>query len=137
MGFDFSGFVLRAPRTAPSNFTTTDETVNGVCRDWKPLSDDYRLASPAVVEIAADQYRAAVLLRPQDGETQYLVWAANTANLRDLVAPSVSAASAGSIGYGDRTLVIPNGEPDEEVILSSNASGSVVLNTITGTTFFC
>lgn len=94
MGFDFSGFVLRAPRTAPSNFTTTDEASNGVDRDFKPLSDDYSIPSPELVEIAADQYRAAVLLRTDDGETQYLLWAANTANLSDIGDFVVSNGSA-------------------------------------------
>jgi len=84
MGFDFSGFVLRAPRTAPSNFTTTDEASNGVDRDFKPLDAVYSITAPDLVEVSADQYRTAVLLRTQDQETQYLVWAANTANLSDI-----------------------------------------------------
>jgi len=84
MGFDFTGFVLRAPRVAPANAQTTDEAVNGVDRDFKPLSSDYTIPSPELVEIGADQYRAAVLLRPNDGQTEYLVWAANTANLSDI-----------------------------------------------------
>jgi len=75
MGFDFSGFVLRAPRTAPSNFRTTDEASNGVDRDFKPLSEDYSVSSPDLVEISADQYRAAVLLRTDDGQgPAYLVY---------------------------------------------------------------
>ena len=89
MGFDFSGFVLRAPRTAPSNFRTTDEASNGVDRDFKPLSPDYVLASPELVELSADQYRAAVLLRGADGQTEYLMWAANTSNLADVLPFSV------------------------------------------------
>jgi hypothetical protein len=84
MGFDFTGFVLRAPRTAPSNAITTDEASNGVDRDFKPLSDEYGIASPDLVEISADQYRSSVLLRTTDGQTEYLIWAANTANLADV-----------------------------------------------------
>jgi hypothetical protein len=99
MGFDFSGFVLRAPRTAPSNFTTTDEASNGVDRDFKPLSADYSITAPEFVEISADQYRAAVLLRTNDGETQYLAWAANTANLSDI----------GDFVVNDGTATFPTG----------------------------
>lgn len=94
MGFDFSGFVLRAPRTATSNFTTTDEASNGVDRDFKPLSADYAITAPDLVEISADQYRAAVLERPDDGETQYIVFAANTADVRNVADFIVSDASA-------------------------------------------
>jgi hypothetical protein len=104
MGFDFSGFVLRAPRTAPSNFTTTDEASDGVDRDFKPLSTDYSIPSPELVEVAADQYRSAVLLRANDGETQYLVWAANTANLSDV----------GDFVVADGTATFPTGDTPVE-----------------------
>jgi hypothetical protein len=90
MGFDFQGFVLRAPRTSPSNATTTSEATNGVDRDFKPLDNQYAIASPPVVEVSADQYRASTLLRSEDGETQYLIWAATTGNLRDVIGLEVS-----------------------------------------------
>ena len=99
MGFDFTGFVLRAPRTAPSNATTTEEASNGVDRDFKSLSDDYTISSPELVEISADQYRAAVLLRTLDGQTEYLVWASNTANLADI----------GGFETNDGTVTFPEG----------------------------
>jgi len=101
MGFDFSGFVLRAPRTAPSNETTTEEASNGVDRDFKPLSSDYEITSPELVELAADQYRSAVLLRPDDGQTEYLVWSANTANLADVAGFEVSGEGTASFPTGN------------------------------------
>jgi len=112
MGFDFTGFVLRAPRTAPANATTTDEASNGVDRDFKPLSGDYVLPSPDLVELSADQYRAAVLLRPDDGQTEYLVWAANTADLRD----------AGEFVVSDATVSFPQG--DLVVLVADNPFGA-------------
>lgn len=91
MGFDFSGFLLKAVRTAPSNSTTTDEASDGVDRDFKPLNiASHLIASPDVVELSADQYRAAVLLRPEDGQTEYLLWAANTGNLSDVAGFTVT-----------------------------------------------
>lgn len=86
MGFSLDGFVLRAPRTAPSNALTTDEAVNGVERDFKPPATVSFAAGevPTLVEAAADQYRAATLLRAEDPQTEYLLWAANTADLSTL-----------------------------------------------------
>lgn len=102
MSFDFSGFVLRAIRTAPSNFTTTDEASDGVDRDFKPLNSGvYTIPSPELVEIAADQYRTAVLLRTDDGQTEYLVWAANTANLSDIGDFTVSNKATVSFPTGN------------------------------------
>jgi len=106
MGFDFSGFVLRAPRTAPSNFRTTDEASNGVDRDFKPLSADYLLSSPELVELSADQYRAAVLLRPDDGQTEYLLWAANTADLADSIPFTVD--NGGTVTFPRGTTPVTN-----------------------------
>ena len=114
MGFDFSGFVLRAPRTAPSNFKTTDEASNGVDRDFKPLSSDYALSSPGLVELSADQYRAAVLLRGEDGQTEYLLWAANTSNLADVVPFSVD---------NEGTVTFPRGL--DPVVTTQSAFGAV------------
>ena len=108
MGFDFSGFVLRAPRTAPSNAVTTEEASNGVDRDFKPLSSDYTIASPDLVEVSADQYRAAVLLRPNDSQTEYLVWAANTANLADIGGFEVSGEGTASFPTGTTPVANTN-----------------------------
>jgi hypothetical protein len=106
MGFDFSGFVLRAPRTAPSNATTTDEATNGVDRDFKPLSPDYAIAAPSVVEVAADQYRASTLLRPEDGQTEYLVWAANTGDLSEVGGFLVSNEASVSFPTGSDPVFV-------------------------------
>lgn len=109
MGFDFSGFVLRAIRTAPSNFTTTDEASDGVDRDFKPLDPSaYSIPAPELVEVSADQYRAAVLLRADDNETEYLVWAANTANLSDIGDFVVSNEASVTFPVGDVPVVNEN-----------------------------
>lgn len=105
MGFDFTGFVLRAPRTAPSNATTTDEASNGVDTDFKPLSADYEIPAPDLVEISADQYRSAVLLRTEDGQTEYLIWAANTANLADIGGFEVSGEGEATFPVGTTPVV--------------------------------
>jgi hypothetical protein len=120
MGFDFTGFVLRAPRTAPSNAVTTDEASNGVDRDFKPLSADYQIPSPDLVETSAAQYRAAVLLRPNDGQTEYLVWAANTADLRD----------AGAFIVSDATVTFPQGSilvVDEDNPFGASGSNRAII----------
>lgn len=121
MGFDFSGFVLRAPRTAPSNFRTTDEASNGVDRDFKPLSEEYSLSSPELAQLAADQYRAAVLLRTDDGQTEYLMWAANTANLADSVPFSVE--NEGTVTFPRGTTFVVN----ENVVFGSTGTNRVII----------
>ena len=105
MGFDFNGFVLRAPRTATSNSNTSDEASNGVDRDFKPLTADYQIASPELVDVSAQQYRSAILLRPNDGQTEYLVWAANTANLADIGDFEVSGEGEANFPRGTTPVV--------------------------------
>jgi len=118
MGFPLDGFVLRAPRTAPSNAISTDEAVNGVERDFKPpvTSAFGGGEAPELVEVAADQYRAAVLLRPDDGQTEYLIWAANTADLSTLEIFEADSDD-GSIRALYGTLEVENqvSDPDPEV----------------------
>lgn len=80
MGFDFSGHVLRAPRTATTNAPSTGEPTNGVLRDVRPVPGSV-LPSPNMVDLAADQYRAAILEAPGTTPQEYLVWAQNTSNL--------------------------------------------------------
>jgi len=86
MGFNTDGFVLRPPRTAPSNAVTTGEADNGVCRDHKPLPAAYDFA-PDLPEVAADQYRAAVLQNPNAVGEEHLLWAANSSSLALLETP--------------------------------------------------
>ena len=95
MGFDFSGYVLRAPRVAPVNAKTTAEPTTGVVRDIRPVPSVYSLqptspdgAPPAFVDAAADQYRAAVLEGPGTSTTEYLLWAQNTSQLALVDDPS-------------------------------------------------
>jgi len=125
MGFDLSGFVLRAPRTATANALTTDEAVGGVSRDFKPVPEGYYFTgaeAPDLVDVAAEQYRAATLRRTLDGSTEYLLWAANTSNVwvreglaKDISNPeSVEAAgSKASVVLGGSESVFDDndGEP--------------------------
>jgi len=104
MGISTQGYVLRAPRTAPSNATTTDEAVNGVCETYSSLPAAYQLTSPDLVSVSADQYRAAVLLR-EDPSTEFLIWAANTSNL-GVDSVLVVAEGSGAIPVG--TLTVAN-----------------------------
>ena len=77
MAFDFSGFVLRAPRVAPTNAATTAEPLGGVVRALTTFIN-FSAPMPDPVDLAADQYRAAVLEAPGTTTTEYLVWAYNT-----------------------------------------------------------
>ena len=105
MGIETSGYVLRAPRTAPSNATTTDEATNGVCEDFKGLPDEYVIPAPELVNVASDQYRAAVLLR-DDPSTEFLIWAANTSDLGIENSFIIENDATGSIPPG--TLEVAN-----------------------------
>ena len=90
MGFDFTGYVIRPPRSASANAATTGEALSGVDRDHKPVPPAYVLppTTGGDPEPFADDYRAAVLLRPTEGTDEYLVWAANTGSLTVLEDPA-------------------------------------------------
>ena len=107
MGIETSGYVLRAPRTAPSNATTTDEATNGVCEDFKTLPDEYEIPAPELVNVASDQYRAAVLLRT-DPSTEFLIWAANTSDLGIEDSFIVENDATGSIPPGTLEVINSN-----------------------------
>ena len=83
MGFDFSGHVLRAPRSATTNRNTTAEMQNGVVRVVEQVPASYALepAAPRLVDVRADQYRAAVLEAPGTTPVEYCIWAQNSSNL--------------------------------------------------------
>ena len=84
MAFDLDSFVLRAPRTAPANALTTGTAINGVVRDIRDLPGSFDLPGTRV-EASADQYRTSTLDNPdQAASTEYLLWAANDANLATL-----------------------------------------------------
>lgn len=87
MGFNFDGYVLRATRNATPNASTSAEPSNGVLRDVRavpsaPNTYDFSGALvPDFIETYADQYRASVLESPGTTSTEYLIWAANSAQL--------------------------------------------------------
>ena len=107
MGIETSGYVLRAPRTAPSNATTTDEATTGVCEDFKGLPDEYAIPAPELVNVASDQYRAAVLLRT-DPSTEFLIWAANTSDLGIENSFIIENDATGSIPPGTLEVINSN-----------------------------
>lgn len=108
MGFDFSGYVLRDARVAPSNAESTSPAETGVGRDYKPVPHPYILApnAPPVVDAAADQYRTAILDNPDIPTTEYLIFAANTSQLALLESFTwaETISDAGSIPTGDLTV---------------------------------
>ena len=81
MGFSFTGQVLRSAQVATGNAVTTGESDTGVVRDIRPVPGVYSLAAPDFVDAAADQYRAAIVEAAGTTPNEYLVWAANTADL--------------------------------------------------------
>ena len=114
MGLEIDGYVLRPARSAPANAITTGEAVTGVDRthvDFEMPSNYGYYLSVAQRPVApfADQYRSAVLLRPEAGKEEFLVWAANTSNFSVLAEdtefglwdvlgdPDFVTASAGSL----------------------------------------
>jgi len=68
---------------ANANSQTTALAESGVVRDMKPVPGSWTMEpySPPLVELDADQYRAAILDAPGEITTEYLVWAANSAQL--------------------------------------------------------
>jgi len=111
MALNTNGYVLRAPRTAPSNATTTDEASNGVSKDFKSLPPVYTIPAPEYVNVASDQYRSAILLRT-DPTTEYLIWAANTANLGTVDSFTISNEGTGTIPEGELEVANTN-DPSE------------------------
>ena len=104
MGFDTSGFVLKSARSAPSNATTTAGASSGVLREHANLPGSYALPGN-LVEVSADQYRAAVLSNPDAATQEYLFWAANSSNIAMLEDPSWSITQGvGTIPSGTRTV---------------------------------
>jgi len=123
MGFALSGFVLRAPRVAPANAIATDEPTNGVEQDYKSLPPlSYQIPAPQFTSVSEDQYRAAVLLEPGgETETEYLIFAANTADLKDRADFEVLGESRAIVGAGNLTVIqiIPDPDPGNPFTSSS------------------
>lgn len=106
MGFDTSGYVLKAARSAPSNATSTAGAGSGVVREHADVPGSFVLPG-SLVEVSADQYRASILEGPS-GETQeYLFWAANTSNLAVVEDPAwaITQGSA-TIPVGTTTFTV-------------------------------
>jgi len=80
MGIEFTGHVLRAPRVAPGNSTTSSPPANGVVRDVR-VPPARTTTAPLIVDFAGDQYRAAVLEGPGTSPHEYLVWTAVSSQL--------------------------------------------------------
>lgn len=98
------GFVLKAPKSAPSNATRTSGANSGVPRLHADLPGSFDLPGD-LVEVSADQYRAAVLLSPDQTTREYLLWAANSSNLAVLESPSWALTDGtGSIPSGSLTV---------------------------------
>lgn len=122
------GSVLRDSQVAPANSPSTGMTQTGVVRDARPVPAAYDLDAdaPPFVDAAADQYRASVVEAPGTTPTEYLAWAANTADLAGPTNPDpswwtetgygkipVSTATVGTFTDGATVaLVTDNGNKD-------------------------
>lgn len=107
MGFNFDGHVLRAPRNAPGNAVTSSEPDNAVVRDIRVPPNSRTAAQPDIVDLMGDQYRAAILNAPGTTPNEFLVWAANSAQIAVTDDPSWwTEEGAGRVPVG--TIVITN-----------------------------
>lgn len=122
---EFTGFVLRDVLVAPSNADTSAAPTNGVVHDVKPTPSDYDLATsnPAVVDAAADQYRAAILDDPADGgSTEYLMVAANSSQLA-LLEDASWVTSDGKGFYTPGNLVVGSfTDGTDRVVITDNGN---------------
>lgn len=97
MPADFSGYVLQAARSAPSNATSTGEADVAVYREHADAPPE-RDFPGELVDLLAAQYRAAFLLSGDDSDCEYLAWAANTSDLTAL--EDVEVQAEGSVAGG-------------------------------------
>jgi len=120
VSFDFSGYVLRGVRISPTNAVVSAEPSNGVVRDIRAVPGAYALSgeAPDLVEAAADQYRASILNNAVESTTEYLLWAANSAQLAVVDDPTwLLSEGSGRIPLGTLTVTdltpdnLPAGEP--------------------------
>lgn len=125
MGNEFEGHVLRAPRVAPGNTATSIAPDNGVVRDVRPPPVTRTAAQPEIVDLAGDQYRAAVLEAPGTSPHEYLVWAANSSQLALVDNPAWFLTDGiGQIPIG--TLTVGDFEDGTlQVIVSDNGDRSI------------
>ena len=113
MSIDLTGYVLRPPRSAPSNATSTAATENGVLRDNKDFPGAFPLPGD-FVELSGDQYRAAVIQNPSSTTQEHLVWAANSSNLA-LLEENSWAISDGTASIPTGNLPVANAGPPVSV----------------------
>lgn len=145
------GFVLKSPRSAPSNAQGTSGADSGVSRAHADLPGSYGLPGD-LVEASADQYRSSVLRSPDRTTREYLLWAANSSNLAILEDPSWAVSDGtGSIPSGtltvtdatygtrndgtDRVVVVDNGGRSIAGILSVVVVRGDTGATVTATVF--
>ena len=92
--------------------------------------------APELVELDADQYRAAIIGAPIEGATEYIVWAANSSqmalaegNPNNVHSPWLSTSGKGEISAGaDLHVVDKNrGWPYEEKDISYAAGRNLLL----------
>jgi len=110
MSFDFSGYVIKGIKVAPSNASETSAASNGLVRDFKPVPPgefDSSGASPSLVDSRADQYRASILNNPGQASEEYLVFAANSSQLGVLEDPSWAIEDA-IVSIPTGTLTVTN-----------------------------
>ena len=118
------GFVLKSPRSAPSNAQGTSGADSGVSRTHADLPGAYGLPGN-LVEASADQYRASVLLSPGQTTREYLLWAANSSNLAILEDPSWAVSDgtgsipSGSLTVADSTYGTRNDGTDRVVVVDN------------------
>lgn len=132
MGLNFDGFILRAPRSAPSNSENTSAPTTSVVRDLKPVSPDYFVDAPDLVDADAEFYNASVLNNPSNNGEEYLVWAANTSSfaLGEGVDWSILEGTV-TIPNGNSTVNDPN-SPDN--LLRNDGSTRILLSDDSGRT---
>jgi len=104
----FDGHVLRGPRVAQGNATTTESATGGVCGDVKFLGNGWSATfigswgSENLVRMSYYQYESAILTGREGQLEEYIAWAANSSNL------SVVESASNAIKEG--TVAIPWGD---------------------------
>lgn len=131
MAFDLTGYVLRSPRSAPSNAISTADGDSGVLRDIRDLPGSYALPGD-LVEPYADMYRAAVLQHPVSGVQEYLIWAANSSNLSmvednawAVTDEGVGVVPPGSISVTDTSDSSVKTDASTRLVITDNAGRSL------------
>ena len=107
---------------SPANASTTAEITDGVIRTVEEVPTGYDLdaAAPPLVDVRADQYRAAILDAPGTSPVEYCVWAENTSNIALLNDPTWAVSTGqGSIPPG--TLPVTDLTPPGETLADGSS----------------